>query len=398
MTGWILLATGSATLLTVAWVAYPWLMIRLGERRPNPAPGQAFLVPPTVSVVVATREPPPAVVDRVKNLLEADWPAERLEVVVAVDGDPAPYRGALLPLAERGVRVVAANPPGGKACALNAGVLAAGGEVLVFADTAQRFVPGAISALASALADRGLAAVTGMLHLPDEGVGRSPATRYWMLERRLRCAEAAIHSTVGVTGAVWALRSEHWQPLPAGLILDDLWTPMRLILGGQRIGIAAEAVAIDPRAPEPASEFRRKTRTLTGNFQLLAWMPEVLLPWRNPVWVQFTCHKLLRLLTPVAALLFGVGAAGAAATRWSWPLVGYALAGGTALLLLAVAVPGRGGRLAGGSLRWAAAMAAATVVALWHGLRGHWGVWDRTTPGMATATPSQPTDFRGNEQ
>jgi len=52
-------------------------------------------------------------------------------------------------------------------------------------------------------------------------------------------------------------------------------------------------------------EFRRKKRTLTGNYQLLVEMPALLAPWRNPIFVQFMSHKVGRLLVPycLAALL-----------------------------------------------------------------------------------------------
>jgi len=52
------------------------------------------------------------------------------------------------------------------------------------------------------------------------------------------------------------------------------------------------------RSIAPVAEFQRKVRTLTGNWQLCAWLPAVLVPWRNPVWAAFLCHKILRLLTP----------------------------------------------------------------------------------------------------
>jgi hypothetical protein len=50
------------------------------------------------------------------------------------------------------------------------------------------------------------------------------------------------------------------------------------------------------------SEFARKVRTLTGNFQLAGRLPAALLPWCNPVWFQFLSHKLMRLIVPWALL------------------------------------------------------------------------------------------------
>jgi hypothetical protein len=70
-------------------------------------------------------------------------------------------------------------------------------------------------------------------------------------------------------------------------------------------------------------------RTLSGNFQLLTRLPEALMPWRNPIWLQFLSHKILRLLVPWA--LIGMVLASASLsdplyrTALAWQGVGYFL-------------------------------------------------------------------------
>lgn len=373
MSPWLGVAAVSAALLGVTWVLYPWLAIRRGDRRP-PAPAGDPEWRPMVSVVLATREPADAVAIRLRDLLATSWPAEHLEIVVAVDGDPASHEYASLGGGRVPIRVTGTGRPGGKAAALNVGVAAATGEVIVFADTAQRFQADAIPRLVAALGGTPFVAVSGALRL-GAGGEETPVGRYWALERRLREAEARVHSTIGVTGAIWAMRRQAWAPLPAGLILDDLWTPLRLALGGQRVGFVPGAVATDSRPASAGQEYRRKVRTLSGNFQLLAWMPAVLRPWRNPVWVAFVCHKVLRLATPWAVLGLGLGLAGAGLRTWPH----LAPAAGAALLAAALAVavlPGQPGRRTRGAVRWFLAMQGALVMASWNGLRGRWNVWE----------------------
>jgi len=41
-------------------------------------------------------------------------------------------------------------------------------------------------------------------------------------------------------------------------------------------------------------------RTLAGNFQLMSLLPGLLAPWRNPLFVRFVSHKVLRLVAPFA--------------------------------------------------------------------------------------------------
>jgi cellulose synthase/poly-beta-1,6-N-acetylglucosamine synthase-like glycosyltransferase len=293
---------------------------------------------------------------------------------VAVDGDNAGYDPAWLAPQGWALRVVQGDPPGGKATALNAAVRESEGELLLFADTFQRFEPDAVSRLVAAVSAGVYGAVSGALMLSGPDGRETPLTRYWQAEKRLREAEARLHSAVGVTGAIYAMRRALWQPLPAGVILDDLFVPMRLVLAGHRIGFEAGARATDQRRTTAREELRRKRRTLTGNLQLCAWLPAVLNPARNPIWTAFVCHKLLRLLTPFCLTAIGAGAIGLLAGRPS----GAAIAAGSLLLavLATLGAPGGFGRRLREAVWWGVAMQVATVQAAWRGLRGRWDVWE----------------------
>jgi hypothetical protein len=74
--------------------------------------------------------------------------------------------------------------------------------------------------------------------------------------------------------------------------------PMRIVLAGRRAVFDATARAYDYAPSTPEVEFRRKVRTLAGNYQLMARIPELLVPFRNPVFWQFVSHKAGRLLVP----------------------------------------------------------------------------------------------------
>ena len=165
-----------------------------------------------------------------------------------------------------------------------------------------------------------------------------------------------------------------WAPLPAGLILDDVYTPMRLAASGGRIGFTTRARAYDPRRFAPADEYRRKVRTLTGVIQLCAWLPIVLNPLKNPIWIQFVCHKLLRLLTPYFLLLALIGGVWTVATRI--PVDALARSIAPVLLVVAAGLMIRRVRVAAKNrLAWVVALQSAVVVATVNGARGRWDVW-----------------------
>lgn len=369
---WI--AAGALGAVILVWLGYPvivWLAARVAGRplRPDPVAAASR----RVSVVLATRDAAAVVIARVANLYDSEHPAAHLEVVVALDGAGAAATANELTAGDPRIRVVRGDEPGGKASALNAGVRAATGEILVLADAGQRFDRRTIPELVSSLEDARFGAVSGALELG--GARSSPVHWYWAMEKWLRANEARLHSSVGVTGAVYATRRALWPTIPDGTLLDDVYVPMSLVLRGHRVGFTYAARATDVRAFDAASEGGRKTRTLTGVLQLQHLLPTLLSPVHNPIWAQFVAHKLLRLATP---LLLAVGASaafaiGAVLFVRAQPLVrGIVLASVVVPLMLP---PVR--RIVVGLAQWIFAMQAATTRATVNGVRQRWQVWTR---------------------
>jgi cellulose synthase/poly-beta-1,6-N-acetylglucosamine synthase-like glycosyltransferase len=358
--------------LVLTWLVYPLSIFALAALR-RALPRRLPETTPLVSVVVATWDNAAAIRRRVLNILASRYPADRIEIIAAIDFARRGATADELSDLDSRVRVVVGDAPGGKAASLNAGVRAARGELLVFADAAQSFDTDAVAELVAGLADPRFAAVSGALDVGTPG-SFNLSDRYWTFERALRAAEARLHSAVGVTGAIYAMRRELWTPLPAGLILDDVYTPMRLVAAGGRIGFTTRARAHDPRRFAPADEYRRKVRTLTGVIQLCAWLPVVLNPMRNPIWIQFVCHKLLRLLTPYFLLLAVIGGAWTVATKIPFDILVRSLV--PVLVIIAGGLMIRRVRDAAKSrLAWVFALQSAVVVATVNGARGRWDVW-----------------------
>jgi poly-beta-1,6-N-acetyl-D-glucosamine synthase len=314
----------SVVLVAYVYAGYPLLLAvwsRVAGRPPRSASADTCRYP-SVSVVIAARNEAQRLAPRIHNLLALSYP-QPIEIIVVSDGSTDGSREAVMPFGDR-VRFIEV-PRGGKPRALNAGVAAARGEVVVFADARQRFAPDALLALASNFADPDVGVVTGELildcELQDvpgstvaEGVGL-----YWKYEKWMRKHESRVWSTLGATGAIYVMRRSLWRPLPPETLLDDVLAPMRVVLSGQRVVFEERARAFDWIA-DAAAESRRKTRTLAGNYQILALEPRLLIPFVNPVWLQYASHKLGRLIVPWALLTTLVSSAVLAPRRWPYGL------------------------------------------------------------------------------
>ncbi len=282
------------------YVGYPALLLVWSRVRPRPV--HPHPSDPPVSIVIAARNEGHHLGGRLDNLLSLDYPPDRIQVIVASDGSTDDTAEVLARYRDRATAILL--PPVGKARALNAAVAAATSDILIFADARQRFAPDAIRALVAPLADPDVGGVCGELILDSESGGDDSSIGeglggYWRYEKWLRRHESLIGSTMGATGAIYALRRSLWQPLPPDTILDDVLAPMRAVLASSRVVFAAGACAFDSAGPATL-ELRRKIRTLAGNYQILWQEPRLLNPFANPVWVQYVSHKIGRLVVPWA--------------------------------------------------------------------------------------------------
>lgn len=279
------------------------VLVRLLARRRRFAPLTDSSTP-ALTVVVAAFNEAGRIRARVMDILAQEYPASGVSVIVVSDGS-TDGTAAAAALDDARVRVLALPENRGKAVALNAAMALVNTELVVFTDARQMFAPLALRRLVAAFADPRVGAVSGELELREtvDGVVRpAPAGLYWRMEKKLRECEAQLGCLHGVSGAIYALRSALFRPLPAGTILDDMWIPLQAVFAGKRVWMARDAIARDVSSSDSAEEFRRKLRTLAGNWQLIRRLPRLLDPVRNRVFVAWFSHKLLRLIAPWALI------------------------------------------------------------------------------------------------
>jgi cellulose synthase/poly-beta-1,6-N-acetylglucosamine synthase-like glycosyltransferase len=336
-----LLFWGLALVVLYAYVGYPLLIAVAAWLRPAPSGKHDGGFTPTVGIVVVVYNEEVLLETKLENCLDLDYPRHLLDVLVVSDGSTDGTERIAASMADRGVRLVSLPEQRGKASALNEGVSRAKGEILVLTDVRQRLAPDAVRRLVAHFADASVGAVSGELHLEGNN-GHADAVEgvraYWEYEKFVRQMESRFDSTVGVTGAFYALRSDLFVPLDPRTILDDVAIPMSVVQSGRRVLFDGAADAFDRISDDAAREYRRKVRTLAGNFQLIALRPGLLNPLRNRLLWQFVSHKLVRLLVPWCLLLLLLLSARLAITR-----------GGVYTAVLAAQVAGYGLAAAGWS-------------------------------------------------
>ena len=294
----------AASFVGYSYLGYPvWLWLR---SRWSPRPVRHSSAMPSVSAVMVVRNEEAVIARKLENLLNLEYPQEKLNVVIASDGS-SDRTVSILADYERNPRVRVLLKPAseGKAAGLNDAIQLATGDVLLFTDARQYIEPAALRFLVENFADPDVGAASGELMLGDPAQGETGTGMglYWRVEKKIRELESASGSVVGATGAIYCARRSLLEssPLPAGTILDDVLLPMQIVRQGLRVVFDSRARAWDSPDLGDGREFSRKVRTLSGNYQLLQIAPW-LLSSQNSIRFEFVSHKLSRLAVPLALL------------------------------------------------------------------------------------------------
>ncbi len=320
---------GAAGLLAYAQAGYPLLLAALARARPPRPPARAAPAPgeePLVSLVVAAHREAEVIAAKVADARALEWPAGRLEVIVACDGSPddTPARARAA-----GADVVLELPRGGKVRAQDAAVAVARGELLAFSDANVRWEPDALRALVARFADRRVGYVCGQVRFTGAG-GTNQEGLYWRYEMAIRTLESRLASVTGGNGAIYAVRPEaylHVDPV----VSHDLSLPFALVKRGWTAAYEPEARGQEKMVPSLEGELARKRRMMSHAWPIV--LRGGLLDPRGypPLYALMVgSHRLLRYAAPflhAVALLAGLRAS-RAATVAQVGLLAAAAAGG----------------------------------------------------------------------
>ena len=320
----ILVAALSILRLLTAGVLGGWHAYR-HKRHRTPTPVEL----PTVSVVIPAHNEARVIGKTLRSLLAASGVHE---IIVVDDGSD----DATEAVARRYPCTVMSQPQSGKAIALNNGVAAATGDVIVVIDADTIVSPELIETMAVHFVDGGVGAVAGNVKVGNRRrlLARLQALEYIVSLNLDRRAQAVLNVVAVVPGAAGAFRRSAL--LSSGGFVDDTLVEdadltVMLLLAGWRIVYEPAAVAWT-EAPESTNDvIRQRRRWSYGTVEVAAkhaptmlngrhgrvgviglpWMvlSQVLLPLLGPVSDLFLLYLLVTGSSRLVLLLLAIGAA-----------------------------------------------------------------------------------------
>jgi hypothetical protein len=290
----------SAALVVYAYLGYPvlvWLLARSAGRPPHTA-----AIEPSVSLLVAAYNEAGVIAAKVRNARALDYPAHRLEIVVAsdgsTDGTARIARAAAATSAGPRVRVLDFERNRGKIHVLNDAMPQLAGDIVVFSDASSMLEPSSLRRLVAHFVDPGVGAASGVYHVGNAdgaALGRQEDL-YWKYETFLKRQEAAIGTLTGAHGSLYAMRRGLYPFPPAGTINDDFVIPTSVLRHGYRIAYEPGAVACEDA--HEMEGFGRRVRITAGNIAQLREARSLVT--RPLALVCFLSHKAGRVFAPLA--------------------------------------------------------------------------------------------------
>ena len=301
-----LLFWGSIGTMLYSYLVYPFVVagiVRIAGARTVAADDRYV---PVVSIVISLYNEQAVLPEKLRNLEATQYPAEKLRIIFGSDGSTDDTNRILAEWNHPGKKVMEFAERRGKGPVLNDLVRSADGEIIVFSDANTMYDPLTVATLVRPLADPAVGAVCGELVLLPEGSDASGTgeVSYWSYENWLKRMESDIHSMLGASGPLYAIRRSLFVPLPVHKsVTDDFLIPMKIVMKGYRVVYSRKAIAYEKTSGSMRAEFRRKARIGAQNFAGIAEFAPLLHPRAGFTAFALWSHKIIRWCVPFLAIL-----------------------------------------------------------------------------------------------
>lgn len=281
-----------------SYFLYPLLLKLFPKNDTSGLPTTTPMTPLSLSVIVTAFNEKDRIREKIENTLALDFPADRLELIVASDCSDDGTDDIVREYAEQGVKLVRAQDRLGKENAQKTAIQAAQGDILVFSDVATQIPSDALLALERYFQDPSIGAVSSedrFISTDGKVAGEGAYVRYEMWLRR---QESRLAGLVGLSGSFFAARREvceQWDihaPSDFNTALNTARLKLRAVTAPDVLGYYKDL-------KDPRKEYMRKVRTVLRGMAGLARHSEVLNPFKFGLFAfQVFSHKLMRWLVP----------------------------------------------------------------------------------------------------
>lgn len=248
--------------------------------------------------------------ERLHNILNSNYPANKLEVIVASDGSTDGTDEIIKNFGDERVRLFRPELRLGKTETQNLAVQICQGNIIIFTDAGTRFDKKFLSEITVPFSNTKVGAVDGHLQFKIDtmsGVAQGQGY-YWGYELCIRQLESQLGILAVSSGACLAVRKEllrRMEPTTG----EDCIVPLDVVQHGYKVVHAKNALAYDQMDRDGEKEFKTRVRMTLRNWQGTWSRVELLNPLVNPGYAfALWSHKILRWLSPFFLIMLSLSA------------------------------------------------------------------------------------------
>jgi biofilm PGA synthesis N-glycosyltransferase PgaC len=250
---------------------------------------------PTCTLVIAAYNEEGFILEKIKNTLELEYPAGKLDLLFITDGssDRTPELIAAYPE----IKLLHSEERRGKITAVHRAMTHVTTEIVVFTDANTYLNTDALLKICRHYADARVGAVAGEKRVQVDATADATAGEgfYWKYESKLKAWDAELYSVVGAAGELFSIRTALYRPVSPNAILDDFMISLLVAQEGYRVLYEPEAYATETSSANVKEELKRKIRIAAGGIQSIIWLKSLLNPFPQPLLsFQYISHRVLR--------------------------------------------------------------------------------------------------------
>jgi cellulose synthase/poly-beta-1,6-N-acetylglucosamine synthase-like glycosyltransferase len=311
-------------LSTVVWfstIGYA-LLLKMLRTPGSPLAWTPPTSPAKITVVIPTLNEAPAIDRKLANIRKADYPFDRMEVLVVDGGSDDTTIERMQRQITQGepIRLIMMSGKPGKAAQVNRALEETNGDIIVVTDADSEWEPSCIARLAAHLAANPDTGVISAVVRPRTCLGEERL--HWALLNWIWWLEGEAWSAPGLSGVCYAMRRSVFRKLSVSVQAEDIHLALNVAADGHRVRLCPQAVVWELRVPQTLREYLQ-FRLRRGSRYLEALRHQADIVSRRSPRARLTprIRQWQMAYLPILALLTGIlGVILLASPYWPWPL------------------------------------------------------------------------------
>jgi len=299
----IIILICSSLLILHTYIFYPLFMILIYR---NSNHNQLLFYSdhelPSIAILIAAHNEEKVIEKKILSVFNTNYPSSKLKVFIGSDAstDRTDEIISNLTNTHSNIEFIKFKGRVGKISIINHLQSLCDEPVLILSDANVIFKQDTIFELVKYFKDSNVGLVSANIikeSSNNDGISYQEK-KYLNFENKIKASESyAFNFIMGAEGGCYAIRNNLFSKVPSNFIVDDFFITMQVLERKNYALLNNLAICIEDVTTDISSEYRRKVRISSGNFQNLFFFKHLLFDFSS-ICFAFWSHKVLRWLTP----------------------------------------------------------------------------------------------------